>query len=76
MFSEADYAGVSFGLGFATDLKTAEYFWGGVFSTFFFINPREGVIGLLMTQHLPSNTYPLRRDFRDAVRSATSGRSG
>jgi CubicO group peptidase (beta-lactamase class C family) len=76
MFSEADYAGVSFGLGFATDLKTAEYFWGGVFSTFFFISPREGVIGLLMTQHLPSNAYPLRRDFRDAVRSATSGRSG
>lgn len=70
MFSEADYAGIGFGLGFATDLRTGEYFWGGVFSTFFFIDPREKIIGLLMTQHLPSNVYPIRRQLRDAVRGA------
>ena len=70
MFSEADYAGIGFGLGFATDLLTGEYFWGGVFSTFFFIDPREKIIGLLMTQHLPSNIYPIRRELREAVRGA------
>ncbi|WP_097091636.1 serine hydrolase domain-containing protein [Novosphingobium sp. Chol11] len=76
MFSEADYAGIGFGLGFATDLRTGEYFWGGVFSTFFFIDPREKIIGLLMTQHLPSNVYPIRRQLRDAVRGAIVTRFG
>ena len=70
LFSEADYAGVGFGLGLATDLATGEYFWGGLFSTFFFIDPMEKMIGLLMTQHLPSNNYPIRRELRDGVRAA------
>jgi hypothetical protein len=33
MFSEADYAGVGFGLGFAMTLANQQYYWGGVFST-------------------------------------------
>lgn len=74
MFSEADYAGVGFGLGVATDLTSGEYFWGGVFSTFFFVNPQEKIIGLLMTQHLPSNVYPVRREFRKGIRRAISDR--
>ncbi|HEX7743261.1 MAG TPA: serine hydrolase domain-containing protein, partial [Sphingobium sp.] len=74
MFSEADYAGVGFGLGFATDLTSGQYFWGGVFSTFFFIDPVERIIGILMTQHLPSNAYPVRRELRDGVRAAIKER--
>ncbi|GLV30086.1 serine hydrolase [Sphingobium sp. TomTYG75] len=74
LFSEADYAGVGFGLGLATDLATREYFWGGLFSTFFFIDPMEKIIGLLMTQHLPSNNYPIRRELRDGVRAAIATR--
>ena len=70
MFSEADYAGVGFGLGFATDLATGEFFWGGVFSTFFVIHPAERTIGILMTQHFPSNTYPIRREFRDGIKAS------
>lgn len=70
MFSEADYAGVGFGLGFATDLKTQEYYWGGVFSTFFFIDPVERLIGIFMTQHFPSSTYPVRRELRTGIRGA------
>ena len=73
MFSEADYGGVGFGLGFATDLATQEFFWGGVFSTFFFIDPVERLIGILMTQHLPSNIHPIRRQFREGVRNAMRG---
>ena len=76
MFSEADYAGIGFGLGLAADLATGEYFWGGVFSTFFFVDPRHGIIGLLMTQHLPSNVYPIRRELRQAVHGAIVPRLG
>ncbi|GAY21554.1 MULTISPECIES: serine hydrolase [Sphingobium] len=70
MFSEADYAGVGFGLGFATDLRTQEYYWGGVFSTFFFIDPVERLIGIFMTQHFPSSIHPVRRELRQGVRHA------
>jgi CubicO group peptidase (beta-lactamase class C family) len=70
MFSEADYKNVGFGLGFASDLRTGEYYWGGVFSTFFFIDPVERVTGIFMTQHFPSNVYPVRREIRAAVRDA------
>lgn len=70
MFSEADYAGVGFGLGFATDLATGQFYWGGVFSTFFFIDPVERLIAIMMTQHLPSNVYPIRAELRRGVREA------
>ncbi|KEQ52296.1 serine hydrolase domain-containing protein [Sphingobium chlorophenolicum] len=70
MFSEADYAGVGFGLGFASDLRTQEYYWGGVFSTFFFIDPVERLIAIFMTQHFPSSTYPVRGELRRALRDA------
>lgn len=75
MFSEADYAGVGFGLGFATDLKTQEYYWGGVFSTFFFIDPVERLICIFMTQHFPSSIYPVRRELRAGIHEAIAERS-
>lgn len=70
MFSEADYQGVGFGLGVAMDLKSQSYYWGGVFSTYFWIDPVERLIGLFMTQHLPSSTYPIRAEMRAAVRDS------
>ncbi|HKY81228.1 MAG TPA: serine hydrolase domain-containing protein [Sphingobium sp.] len=76
MFSESDYGGVGFGLGLATDFATGDYFWGGVFSTFFFINPAERIIGIMMTQHLPSGVYPIRRQLRDGVRASIREQRG
>jgi CubicO group peptidase (beta-lactamase class C family) len=70
MFSEADYQGVGFGLGFAMGLATQEYYWGGVFSTYFWIDPVERLIGIFMTQHLPSSTYPIRAQLRQGVAEA------
>lgn len=70
MFSEADYQGVGFGLGFAMSLASHEYYWGGVFSTYFWIDPVERLIGLFMTQHLPSSTYPVRAELRAGVARA------
>lgn len=71
MFSEADYQGVGFGLGFAMGLEDGEYYWGGVFSTYFWIDPVHRLIGIFMTQHLPSSTYPVRAQLRHAVGQAT-----
>ncbi|UZW56512.1 beta-lactamase family protein [Sphingobium sp. JS3065] len=76
MFSEADYAGLGFGLGFAVDLRTREYYWGGVFSTFFFIDPVERLIGIFMTQHFPSNVHPVRAELRRGLRDAIIDRRG
>lgn len=74
LFSEADYAGTGFGLGVAVDLASREFYWGGVFSTFFFIDPVERLIGIFMTQHLPSSVYPVRAEFRAGVRAAVTVR--
>ncbi|WP_093084990.1 serine hydrolase domain-containing protein [Sphingobium sp. AP50] len=76
MFSEADYQGVGFGLGFAMDMALQEYYWGGVFSTYFWIDPVERLIGIFMTQHLPSSTYPVRAELRAGVRGALLRRNG
>lgn len=76
MFSEADYEGVGFGLGFAMSLKYQEYYWGGVFSTYFYIDPVERIIGLLMTQHMPSGTHPVRAALRAGIRAAITARRG
>ncbi|MBH1998586.1 MAG: beta-lactamase family protein [Sphingomonadaceae bacterium] len=70
MFSEADYQGVGFGLGFAMELESQEYYWGGVFSTYFWIDPVERLIGIFMTQLLPSSAYPVRAQLRAGVREA------
>lgn len=79
MFSEATYKGVGFGLGFAmtTDVaKTAiagsvgEYWWGGLASTAFWIDPVEDLCVVFLTQFVPSSQYPIRRELRTMVNAA------
>ena len=79
MFSEAIYEGVGFGLGFATTVTPAatlipgsagDFFWGGAASTFFWVDPREDLIVLFLTQLLPSSAHPVRRQLRTMVYSA------
>lgn len=76
MFSEADYEGVGFGQGFAMNLESREYYWGGVFSTYFWIDPIERLIGIFMTQLLPSSAYPVRSELRAGVRDSIVERRG
>lgn len=73
MFSEAANAGVGFGLGFAVNLDPAktmipgsvgEYYWGGMFSTAFFIDPVERLHMVFLTQISPSSLYPIRRELK------------
>jgi CubicO group peptidase (beta-lactamase class C family) len=79
LFSEATYAGVGFGLGFAVTLDPArtllpgtagDFSWGGMASTYFWVDPREELIVIFMTQLMPSATYPIRRELRTLVYSA------
>jgi CubicO group peptidase (beta-lactamase class C family) len=79
LFSESTYAGVGFGLGFAVTIQpertliagsTGDYFWGGMASTSFWVDPLEGFTCVFLTQLIPSDTYPLRRDTRELVHAA------
>lgn len=79
MFSEVGYQGVGFGLGFAVTTdparcgvasSTGEYSWGGMASTAFWVDPVEEVCVVFMTQLMPSNTYPIRRELRTMVNAA------
>ncbi|UIJ47406.1 beta-lactamase family protein [Sphingomonas cannabina] len=79
LFSETQNAGTGFGLGFAVTQDVAksmipgsvgEYYWGGMFSTAFFIDPVERVTMVFMTQMSPSNTYPIRRELKTLIYSA------
>ncbi len=79
LFSEVENAGVGFGLGFATTMDPAaalsngsagDYYWGGMFSTAFFVDPAEDVILVFMTQLMPSNAYPVRREIKRMIYAA------
>jgi CubicO group peptidase (beta-lactamase class C family) len=72
-FSESSYEGVGFGLGFSVMLDPAraqilgtpgEIAWGGAASTAFWCDPAEDMAVLLLTQLMPSSTYPIRRELR------------
>ncbi len=69
LFAETEFLGMGFGLGFSVSLDTAEnkvigstgsYAWGGAASTAFWIDPKEEIVALFLTQLLPSSTYPIR----------------
>jgi CubicO group peptidase (beta-lactamase class C family) len=79
LFSEASNAGIGFGLGFAvvndpakglSSSTSGEYFWGGAASTAFWVDPKEELFVIFMTQMLPSSAYPIRRELRTLVYSA------
>ncbi|MDX1521092.1 MAG: serine hydrolase domain-containing protein [Anaerolineae bacterium] len=71
--------GYGFGLGVRVMLDPAqakrlgsvgEYGWAGLATTYFFIDPREDLIGILMAQLIPPETHPVRIDFHNAVYQA------
>jgi CubicO group peptidase (beta-lactamase class C family) len=78
-FAETIFDGIGFGLGFAVTMdptpgRTAssvgEYYWGGLASTAFWVDPSTGVTAVFLTQLLPSSTYPIRAQLRQLVYSA------
>jgi len=72
-FNETTYEGIGFGLGFSVMLSPAkarvmgtpgEYGWGGYAGTAFWIDPREDMTVIFLTQLIPSSAYPIRRELR------------
>ena len=64
---------IGFGLGFSVMLDPAkaqilgtpgEYAWGGAASTAFWCDPAEDMAVVMLTQLMPSSTYPIRRELR------------
>ncbi len=75
-FSEVDYAGIGFGLGFSTVVdhvkneslvSNGTFSWGGAASTAFWVDPVEDLTVSFFTQLLPSGTYPIRRELQQLV---------
>ena len=67
-FSETSNDGVGFGLGFASTIDAAasgtvgegDFYWGGLASTLFWVDPFEDLYVIFMTQLIPSSTFNFR----------------
>ena len=80
-FSETRFDGAGFGLGFsvmvdqvrsAMPASVGSYSWGGMASTFFWIDPIEKLFSIILTQLIPSGRYPLRPQLQTLVYAAIS----
>jgi len=79
-FNEAGYSGVGFGLGVSVmndpvraglPGTVGEFSWGGAASTYFFVDPKEDLAVVFMTQVLTApDRIRLRRDLRTLVYAA------
>jgi CubicO group peptidase (beta-lactamase class C family) len=80
LFSESGYAGVGFSIGCSVTMDVAktrvpgtagEFAWGGAASTAFWIDPKEDLAVVFMTQVMGTDArLTLRRDLRTLVYSA------
>jgi CubicO group peptidase (beta-lactamase class C family) len=68
-----------FGLGVAVQVDSATaddpsapgtFGWAGIANTFFWVDPRNGLIGMVWTQHLPFGAYPLHKEVERLVYAA------
>ena len=80
-FSETANEGVGFGLGFAMTLSEVDtgalgegdYYWGGAASTIFWVDPKEDLCAVFMTQLMPSATFNFRGQLKNIIYSAITG---
>jgi CubicO group peptidase (beta-lactamase class C family) len=77
-FSETANSGVGFGLGFAMTLDEVQtgslgegdYYWGGAASTIFWVDPKEDLVVVFMTQLMPSATFNFRGQLKSIIYSS------
>ena len=77
-FSETANEGVGFGLGFACTLDSvtsgsivgSDWYWGGAFSTIFWVDAKEDLAVVFMTQLMPSATFNFRGQLKSIVYAA------
>ena len=80
-FSETSNEGVGFGLGFASTMDAAacgtvgegDFYWGGLASTLFWVDPLEDLYVIFMTQLIPSSTFNFRGQIKNIVYGALMG---
>lgn len=66
--------GYGLGIGILVDPTVSEmagtkgsYNWAGAYSTYFWVDPQEDLVGLIMAQFQPIFYYPIHREFRKLV---------
>ena len=77
-FSETANEGVGFGLGFATTIDgvknggfgEGDYYWGGAASTIFWVDPKEDLVVVFMTQLMPSGAFNFRGQLKSIIYSS------
>lgn len=50
--------------------SVGEFGWDGAYSTYFWIDPREKIYGILMLQHSPNAYYPIHPQFKQLTYQA------
>jgi CubicO group peptidase (beta-lactamase class C family) len=79
-----DVHGDKFGYGFGVVTEAGRgkevasvgsYSWGGIFHTYFIVDPRQQLIAILMTQIYPFDHLTLRDDFKRRVYDSLEVRS-
>ncbi len=80
-FAEQPMTGMGFGIGGATVLNPArtrtpssvgDFSWGGMASTFFWIDPVHDLSVVFFTQLSPSSSYPARPELKALIHGALS----
>ncbi len=78
-FAEMPMSGMGFGIGGSVLLNPArsgvigsvgDFSWGGMASTFFWVDPKEQLTAVFFTQLTPSSSYPLRAELKALVHGA------
>jgi len=77
-FSETANEGVGFGLGFACTLDSVnsgsivgnDWYWGGAASTIFWVDAKDDLAVVFMTQLIPSATFNFRGQLKSIVYSS------
>ena len=78
-YGEVEFAGMGFGLTVAVAQEPArtgvvgsagEFMWGGAASTIFWVDPREDLTAVFMTQFLPSGTFNFRGQLKSIIYGA------
>lgn len=76
LFSETTFDGVGFGLGVSVTVdpvkakvpgSVGDFGWGGAASTNFTVDPAEDLSYVVMTQLMPSSTWPIRSQLKQLV---------
>jgi CubicO group peptidase (beta-lactamase class C family) len=79
LFGEVEFEGTGFGLGFSVNQgpqragaigSAGEFAWGGAASTIFWIDPKEELTVIFMTQLMPSRTFNFRGQLKSIVYSS------